>query len=84
LILLDFPKKACALCRGIVAMRFHAGRVVGASRCVARAVRVERRNKFGPARAAPTNDGFGEPILRAKSTFLKAHGFRNNFICRHE
>jgi hypothetical protein len=48
---LDFPKIACSLCHGIGAMRFDSGRVSGASRCAARAVRVERRNKFRPALA---------------------------------
>ena len=65
MILLDFPKMACALCHGIGAMRLEACRVVGASRCAARAVRVARRNNFRPTLAAPTNDGFGELILRA-------------------
>ena len=44
MILLDFLKIACALCYGIGALRFDAGRVQGASRCAARAVRVARRN----------------------------------------
>ncbi len=56
MILLDFPKIGCALCCGIGAMRLGSVRagLVGASRCAARAVRVERRNKF-----RPTGVGFG-------------------------
>jgi hypothetical protein len=45
---------ACAVCHGIGAMLLEAGRVSGASRCAARAVRVERRNKFRSALAKVT------------------------------
>ena len=79
MILLHFPKMTCAVCHGIGAMRLEACRVVGASRCAARAVRVERRNKLRPALAAPMKDGFGEPILRADLVGISS--YRSQIFC---